>query len=495
MTGAIVCDHALCGLSAVEIASKVRSGDVSAEEVTRAHLEAIEALNPAIGAYVGAEGESAMAAAVGIDRAHEAGESLGPLAGVPIALKDNLCTSAGVTSCGSRFLDGYCSPYDATAVRGLVASGAVVLGKSAMDEFAMGSSCEHCAFGATRNPRDLSRVPGGSSGGSAAAVAANLTPLALGSDTGGSIRQPAAYCGVVGLKPTYGRVSRYGLVAYASSLDQIGPITRTVEDAAVALGAIAGVDPHDSTSADLPTEDFGRDLSKGVAGMRIGLAEDCLSGDNEASVNASVRSAADRLASCGAEIVPVALANLRYAISAYYIVAPAEASSNLARFDGIRYGRRAAIGADEGLIDLYEKSRSEGFGAEVQRRIMLGTYVLSAGYYDAYYVRALKVRRLIKRDFDVLFEGESASLGGRGVEAVLMPTTPGPAFERGAIQDPLTMYLQDVYTIPANMAGLPAISVPFGASNGVAALPIGVQLVGKAFDEATLLRVAAALEE
>ncbi|MEM1165612.1 MAG: Asp-tRNA(Asn)/Glu-tRNA(Gln) amidotransferase subunit GatA [Planctomycetota bacterium] len=476
------------------IAEDVATGVRSATEVVRGALEAIHRQNADLGAFLQVFDEHATRRGAEIDAMRAGGQSLGPLAGVPVAVKDNMALDHGRTTCSSRFLEHYESPYTATAVQRLIDAGAVIVGKTSLDEFAMGSSCERCAFGGARNPHDLDRVPGGSSGGSAAAVAAEMVPIALGSDTGGSIRQPAAFCGAVGLKPTYGRVSRYGLVAFASSLDQIGPITHSVRDAALTLNAIAGLDPQDSTSADVAVEDFGAQLGDGVDGVRIALIGSCLSDDNHPAVNEAVCAGAATLESAGATIVEAELPHLSYAIDAYYVVAPAEASSNLARFDGVRYGRRADISptAGEGLVDLYERSRSEGFGDEVQRRIILGTYVLSAGYYDAYYARALKTRRLIKQDFDRLFE---RGTGGPEVDAVLLPTTPGPAFRRGAIADPVEMYLQDIYTVAANMAGLPAISMPTSSVDiEGSALPIGVQLIGDVFEEAKLLRVAAALE-
>lgn len=412
----------------------------------------------------------------------------GPLAGMRLAIKDNICTAVGRTTAGSRMLEQYRSPFDATPVARLLEAGAMVVGKTNLDEFGMGSSTEHSHFGPARNPWDLQRVPGGSSGGSAAAVAAGIVDAALGSDTGGSIRQPAAFCGVVGVKPTYGRVSRFGLVAYASSLDCVGPIARTVTDAARVLQIIAGPDRRDSTCSSRPMPDLLADLEQPVDQLRVGLVRSMLSDANHPAVNDAVLSAADRLAEAGATIVDVELLDPDVAIAAYYVVAPAEASSNLSRYDGVRYGYRAALPNDASLEDLYRRSRTEGFGAEVRRRIILGTHVLSAGYYDAYYLRALKTRRLIKQDFDRAFADNQ-------LHALLMPATPGPAFRLGdKTTDPMSLYLEDVYTVGISLAGLPAVTMPVGLSDDSRPLPVGVQLVGRAFDEPTLLRVARTLE-
>ena len=412
----------------------------------------------------------------------------GPLAGVPVALKDNLCLSWGKTTCASNMLRNYESPYTATAVQKLIDAGAIIVGKTNLDEFAMGSSCEHSCFGPTFNPWDLSRVPGGSSGGSAAAVASGIVPLALGSDTGGSVRQPASHCGIVGVKPTYGRVSRYGLVAYASSLDQIGTLTRTVEDAARALTVICGHDRLDSTSSQEAVPDFAAQLEQPIENLRLAVPRQARSASNHPEVARIFDEAIATYKKLGATIVDVELPMLDFGIAAYYIVAPAEASSNLARFDGIRYGHRAKLAPGEDLFDLYCKSRSEGFGSEVQRRIMLGTHVLSSGYYDAYYNTALKVRRKIKQDFDRAFAD---------CHAVLMPASPSPAFKVGEkTSDPLAMYLEDVYTVTINLAGLPAMSVPAGfASVEGKQLPVGVQIISPAFDEARMLRIARAFEK
>ncbi len=403
--------------------------------------------------------------------------SAGALAGIPYALKDNICTAGIVTTCASRILAGYTPPHTATAVRRLAQAGGRLLGKLNMDEFAMGSSTENSARFPTRNPWDLERVPGGSSGGAAAAVAAGMAPYALGSDTGGSIRQPAAYCGVVGLKPTYGRVSRFGLVAFASSLDQIGPLTHSVADAALVLQQIAGHDPRDGTSARVETPDFSRGLTGDISGLRIGVAREYFSEGVDDGVRRKVEEAIALLAKLGARVREVSLPHTRYALSTYYLIAPAEASSNLARYDGVRYGYRAKDA--DNLVDMYSKTRSEGFGAEVKRRILIGTYALSSGYYDAYYKRAQQVRTLIRRDFDEAFAD---------VDVIVSPTTPTTAFRLGEkVDDPLTMYMNDVCTIPVNLAGLPAISVPCGLDRG---LPVGLQFIGRMFDEVTLLGAA-----
>lgn len=473
-------------------AAAVRGGKASALEVARAALTRAEALNPKLNAFTQILHEEALAAAKRVDDRIARGEAAGPLAGVPIALKDNICTRAGRTTCASRMLEHYRSPFDATVVTRLQAAGAVVIGKTNCDEFAMGGSGEHSCFGATRNPWALDRVPGGSSSGSAAAVAAGIVPAALGSDTGGSIRQPASFCGITGLKPTYGRVSRYGLVAFASSLDQIGPLTRNAEDAALILGVISGHDPQDSTSAPVPTEDFAARLNEPVDGLVLGVPRQVAGSANHGAVNAALEAAADTWRTLGAQVVEVDLPQIDAGIAAYYIIAPAEASSNLARFDGIRYGRRAKTLPGEGLEDLYARSRAEGFGPEVRRRIMLGTHVLSSGYYDAYYVTAQKVRRLIKQDYDRAFAA--------GCHAVLMPASPGPAFKIGEkINDPLALYLEDLYTVGVNLAGLPGIVIPAGMAVEIEAgepvsLPVGVQLVGPPLAEATLLRIARQFE-
>ncbi|MDQ1533736.1 MAG: aspartyl-tRNA(Asn)/glutamyl-tRNA(Gln) amidotransferase subunit [Actinomycetota bacterium] len=471
--------------SAVDIAEAVRSGERRAIDVLEEHLARIAAREDEIHAFNLVLEADARAAADAIDAAVDAGRDPGPLAGVPIALKDNLCTRGVATTCSSRILDGWKPPYDATVVERLRAAGAVVVGKTNLDEFAMGSSTENSAFGPTRNPWDPSRVPGGSSGGSAAAVAAGFAPLALGSDTGGSIRQPAALCGVVGAKPTYGTVSRYGLIAFASSLDQIGPLASTVEDAALLLEAIWGHDPCDSTSIALPLAGLRDTLDEGVDGLRVGIVEELTDVDGIASdVRDAVESAGRALEKEGATVERVSLPSSVYGLSAYYLIAPAEASSNLARYDGVRYGLRVD-GADVGTMNA--STRDSGFGPEVKRRIMLGTYALSAGYYDAYYGQAQRVRTLIVRDFARAYER---------FDVLLAPTSPTVAFELGArTNDPLAMYLSDVCTIPSNLSGHPAVSVPWGTGTGTnAGLPIGVQVLAPALAEALMFRVAKTIE-
>jgi aspartyl-tRNA(Asn)/glutamyl-tRNA(Gln) amidotransferase subunit A len=465
---------------ATAIVRAVAMREVSAEEVATAHLDRIAARDEPLGAYLHVTRERALQSARRVDAAVAAGARL-PLAGVPVAVKDILHVAGVPTTCGSRILEGYPPPFTATAVERLEAAGAVVLGKTNMDEFAMGSSTENSAYRPTRNPWDPSRVPGGSSGGSAAAVAAGLATLALGTDTGGSIRQPAALCGVVGLKPTYGRVSRYGVVAFASSLDQVGPLARTVEDVALLASVISGRDPRDATSADVPAAGVREGLEAGARGLRVGVPWAFLEG-LEAPVAASFREALRTLEAAGATTVDVALPHLPHAIATYYIVATAEASSNLARYDGVRYGLRAPGRHD--LRALYGETRDRGFGPEVKRRIILGTFVLSSGYKDAYYLRAQKVRTLIRRDFEAAYAA---------CDVIAMPTTPTPAFRLGEkTADPLQMYLADVFTVPANLAGLPGLSVPAGLVGG---LPVGLQLLGRPFDEATLLRAGHAYQQ
>ena len=468
--------------SALGIAAAVRSGTRSAVDVVEEHLTAIAARDGEIHAFNLVTADQARQAALAIDRRVTAGEDPGPLAGVPVALKDNMCTTGVPTTCSSRILEGWRPPYDATVVEKLAAAGAVVVGKTNLDEFAMGSSTENSAFGPTRNPHDTSRVPGGSSGGSAAAVAAGFAPLALGSDTGGSIRQPAALCGVVGVKPTYGAVSRYGLVAFASSLDQIGPFARTVADAAALYEAIAGHDPRDTTSIPEAVPPVSAGLGDGVAGLRVGLVTElCEAEGIEPDVTARLRDAAAALEQAGAKVDEVSVPAAVYGLSAYYLIAPAEASSNLARYDGVRFGLRVDAPTTG---EMYDRTRTEGFGAEVKRRIMLGTYALSAGYYDAFYGKAQRVRTLILRDFEAAYQG---------FDVLLSPTAPSTAFELGAkTADPLTMYLNDVCTIPSNLAGHPAMSVPFGVGDD--GLPVGVQVMAPALAEATMFRVAAAIE-
>jgi aspartyl-tRNA(Asn)/glutamyl-tRNA(Gln) amidotransferase subunit A len=465
-----------------EITSDIRSGERSAVDIVRTSLDRIASIDGAINSFREVFAEEALRTARSIDERIARGEDPGPLAGVSVAIKDNIATTLGRTSAGSRLLESFRSPYTATAAQRLVDAGAIVIGKTTCDEFAMGSSNEHCAFAQTSNPWAPDRVPGGSSGGSAAAVAAGLCPAAIGSDTGGSLRQPASLCGVVGLKPTYGRVSRWGLVAFGSSLDQIGPVARTAADAAILLSAIAGHDPHDATSAELAVPDFAAQLDQPIDDLRLGVPKQYLSDANDPQVNDAVREAIEIYRSLGATTVDVDLPLTDYGIATYYILAPAEASSNLARYDGIRYGRRADLEPGEDLFDLYAKSRAEGFGPEVQRRIMLGTYVLSSGYYDQYYNRALRVRRLIKQDFDRAFERCHAIIG---------PTSPIPAFPMGAKTDPLTMYLCDVYTTNTNIAGICGVSIPGGfAQVNETRLPIGLQIQCPAFEEHRMLRIA-----
>ncbi|MFO0696046.1 MAG: Asp-tRNA(Asn)/Glu-tRNA(Gln) amidotransferase subunit GatA [Polyangiales bacterium] len=469
-------------LGVVELAGAVGSGQVSAVEVAKAFLHRIEALDPKVHAYLHVDAEGALAAAAAVDKARAAGQALGPLAGVPLAVKDNLCTRGVPTTCASRILEGYVPPYDAHVVEKLRAAGAVILGKANMDEFAMGSSNENSAFGPVHNPWDLERAPGGSSGGSAAAVAAGLAAGSLGSDTGGSVRQPAAFCGVTAMKPTYGRVSRYGLVAFASSLDQVGPFGRDVRDTARLLGVLAGHDARDATSAHHPVDDYEAAVAQGVAGLRVGIVRSALESLKDEEVKRATFEAAKALEAAGATLVDVELPNLGHAVSVYYLVATAEASSNLARFDGVRYGKRVT---GKTLADMYELTRSQGFGPEVKRRILLGTYALSAGYYDAFYLKAQKVRTLIRRDFDAAFER---------CDVVLSPTTPTPAFRLGEkTSDPLEMYLADIFTLPPSLAGVPAIATPAGRTAG--GLPLGVQLSAAPFAETTLFRAARAIEQ
>jgi aspartyl-tRNA(Asn)/glutamyl-tRNA(Gln) amidotransferase subunit A len=443
----------------------------------------IQKEDSAIGAYLTLTKERALEQADRIDRMAAEGKPLPPLGGVPVGIKDVMCTRGVRTTAGSKILENFIPPHDCTAVACLEAAGAVVLGKLNCDEFAMGSSNENSAFRPVHNPRDTSRVPGGSSGGSAAAVAADMAVVALGSDTGGSIRQPAAFCGVVGLMPTYGRVSRYGLIAFASSLDHIGPLAKTVKDAAIVLQTIAGRDPMDSTSADIPVPDYTAELERPVRGLKIGVAREYFGEGLDVEVRKAVEDAIQVLAKLGCEVVPVSLPHTEYAIPTYYIVATAEASSNLARFDGVRYGYRAKNART--LSEMYRRSRDEGFGAEVKRRIMLGTYALSAGYYDAYYLKAQKVRTLLTRDFEEAF---------KKVDAIVTPTSPTAAFKLGErVNDPLAMYLADIYTVTADLAGIPGISIPCGQTHEK--LPIGLQILGKHFDESTILRVAHSYEK
>ena len=472
----------LCQLTGREARAKIASGEATSADVTRAVLDRIAALEPTLHAYVTVCADAAMKRAAEIDRRIGAGEDPGPLAGVPIAVKDNMCTRGLRTTCSSKILNSFEPPYDATVVELIEAAGAVIVGKTNLDEFAMGSSTENSAFGATRNPWDTDRVPGGSSGGSAAAVAADEAILGLGSDTGGSIRQPASLCGVVGLKPTYGRVSRYGLVAFGSSLDQIGPITKDVTDAALLMNVIAQHDPRDSTSADVPGRDYLAALDDGVEGMTLGVPAEYFGEGIDPEVEKAVRDAIAQYESLGARTVEVSLPHTEYAVAVYYIVATAEASSNLARYDGVHYGHRTADRT--GMIQMYSRTRREGFGDEVKRRIMLGTYALSSGYYDAYYRKAAQVRTLIQRDFDRAFEQ---------CDALICPTAPTAAFKVGEkTDDPLQMYLSDIYTISCNLAGYAGISIPCGLTGG--GLPIGLQLLAGPFEEEKLLRIARTFE-
>ena len=482
-------------LSALELRDAISAGEISAVEATKAYFDAIEKSDGQIRAYNEIFAERAIKKAGEIDATRSAGGLLPALAGVPVALKDNICTSFGKTSCSSKILENFRAPYNATVADKLASAGAIILGKTNMDEFAMGSSTENSAVGVTGNPWDLSRVPGGSSGGSAAAASARMCSAAFGSDTGGSIRQPAAFCGVVGLKPTYGRVSRYGLVAFGSSLDQIGPLSMDVADAALMLSAIAGYDPHDSTSVNRPVPDYLAWLDKKIKKLRVGVIKEFHSESLDPEIRGTVDQTVEIFRDAGAEIIEVSLPHSRvdtdaagrlssYAVACYYLVATAEASSNLARYDGVHYGRRTE-GKVSDIIELYSLSRAEGFGDEVKRRVMLGTYALSSGYYDAYYLKALKVRRLIKNDFDAAFNQ---------CDVLLAPTSPETAFKAGEkTADPLKMYLSDIYTISVNLAGIPAISLPAGLSSQ--RLPLAIQLMGNLFAEETLLRAARTYEK
>lgn len=469
-------------LTAHELSELLQRGEVTSVEIVTEVLARLEEVEDRVRAYVTLTREQALAEARAIDERRQRGEPLGPLAGIPIAHKDVLCTKGVRTTCSSRILENFVPPYDATVVARGKEAGLILIGKTNMDEFAMGSSTENSAFFPTHNPWDLDRVPGGSSGGAAAAVAAQETILATGSDTGGSIRQPAAFCGIAGLKPTYGRVSRYGLIAFASSLDQVGPLTKDVTDTALLMNVIAGHDPLDSTSANLPRPDFTQCLTGEVKGLKIGLIREFMGEGIEREVVEAIEGALEVFEDLGAICEEVSLPHAEYGLATYYIIAPAEASSNLARYDGVQYGHRTKGPAD--IIAMYRRSREEGFGREVKHRIMLGTYALSAGYYDAYYLKALKVRTLIRRDFERAFEA---------FEVLICPTSPTVAFKLGErVDDPLQMKMADICTIPISLAGVPAISLPCGFSQG---LPVGMQIIGRPFDEETVLRAAYAYEQ
>ena len=494
----------LADSTASELAAMLAAGEATSVEVTQAHLDRIVARDEAVGAFLRVDAERALDQAASVDRRRTAGEPLGRLAGLPVAVKDVLCDQDALTTCASRMLANYRPPYDATVVARLKAADAVLIGRTNMDEFAMGGSTENSAFQLTRNPWDASRTPGGSSGGAAACVAAGMAPLSIGTDTGGSIRQPAALCGVVGLKPTYGRVSRYGLVAFASSLDQVGPLARTTRDAALLLEAIAGHDARDATSLDRPAPAYTESIDQPLAGLKLGIVPEHFAAGLDGEVESAVCVAIDVYRSLGAEVREISLPHGKYGVAAYYVIAPSEASSNLARYDGAHYGyrtdqaemlaelaaerkaleaasdERGLANLDTALVRMYRRTRAEGFGPEVQRRIMLGTYALSAGYYDAYYLKALKVRRLIRRDYDEAF---------KQVDLIAGPVTAGPAFKLGEmVDDPLAMYLVDLYTVSANLAGLPAISLPCGFTKE--GLPIGLQLQAPPLEEDRLLRGA-----
>ncbi|GAA4426548.1 Asp-tRNA(Asn)/Glu-tRNA(Gln) amidotransferase subunit GatA [Bremerella cremea] len=495
---------ALYEASATQLLSQLESGEVTSVEVTKACLEQIRKHDGEVGAFLKVMDDKALAKAEEVDKKRKAGEAVGMLAGVPVAVKDLLCTEGEVTTCASKMLENFVPPYSSTVVKKLEQADAVIIGKTNMDEFAMGGSTENSALGKTRNPWNTSLVPGGSSGGAAACLAARMVPLSIGTDTGGSIRQPASFCGVVGLKPTYGRVSRFGLIAFASSLDQIGPMARTAEDTALFLEAMSGYDPNDSTSANVPCPLFTQTVDKPLEGLRIGLVKEHFGEGLNGEVEKAVREAVAVYESMGAKVVDISLPHNKYGIATYYIIAPSEASSNLARFDSAHYGHRCdeatmleelkaeedalrAAGKeaelkklDTPLIRMYRKSRAEGFGPEVKRRIMLGTYTLSAGYYEAYYLKALKVRRLIREDYDKAF---------KSVDIIMGPTAPNPAFAAGSkTNDPLAMYLEDLYTVTANLAGIPAISVPCGMTSE--GLPVGVHMQAPALEEDRLLRAA-----
>lgn len=472
----------IIGATAAQLLDAMQNGGVSATDVVNAHLDAISSQDDSVGAFISVSSDAAKEAAAEVDRKRSAGEPLGRLAGLPVAVKDNVCTQGTATTCASRMLENFVPPYDAHVVERLKAADAVIIGKANLDEYAMGSTCENSALKSTANPWNTDHTPGGSSGGSAAAVAARMAPLALGSDTGGSIRQPASFCGVVGMKPTYGRVSRYGLVAYGSSLDQIGPFATDVSGVAAMLETVAGHDPRDSTSVDAAVPDYTTTLDQPLEGLRIGVVPEYFGEGLDSEVESAIREAIEVYRGLGAETVEVSLPHTKYAVATYYLVACSEASSNLARYDGVHYGHRAE--QFENMIDMYAASRAEGFGTEVKRRIMLGVFALSEGYSDQYYVKALKVRRLIRNDFDAAF---------KEVDLIAGPVAPTPAVQIGEmVNDPLAMYLSDIYTISANLAGIPGISIPAGFSSS--GLPIGLQLLGGAFEEEKLLRAARMFE-
>ncbi len=468
-------------LTAWQIHKLLINKEVTAIEVTEAVIRRIEAVEPAINAYVTTTFETARLQAKAIDSKIASNEGIHPLTGIPVALKDNMCTEGIKTTCSSKILYNFVPPYDATVVKRLKSVGAILIGKTNMDEFAMGSSTENSYFGPTKNPWKLDTVPGGSSGGSAASMAADEAILALGSDTGGSIRQPAGLCGVVGFKPTYGRVSRFGLIAFASSLDQIGPITKDVTDSALLLNLVCGYDKNDSTSLNCPVPDYNKSLINNVSGIKIGIPKEYFIEGIEIEVKESIEKAVRLLEGLGAEVLEVCLPHTEYCVAAYYLIAPAEASSNLARYDGVQYGLRAS---EKELIDMYEQTRTQGFGNEVKRRIMIGTYALSSGYYDAYYLKAQKVRTLIKQDFEEAF---------KKCDVLITPTSPTPAFKIGAKTDPLSMYLSDIFTISCNLAGIPGISIPCGFTQD--GLPIGLQILASLFGEEKLLQVAYTFEQ
>jgi aspartyl-tRNA(Asn)/glutamyl-tRNA(Gln) amidotransferase subunit A len=473
----------LCDKKAIELARLLKNKEISSRELTESVFKRMDEKEPSINAYISKTKEIALKQADNADRRIRAGEAVSPLNGIPIAIKDNLCTKGIKTTCASAILDNFIPTYNATAVQKIIDDGAVITGKTNLDEFGMGSSTENSIIGPTRNPINTDYVTGGSSGGSAAAVAAGEAIIALGTDTGGSIRQPSAFCGITGIKPTYGRVSRYGLISYASSLDQIGVLGKSAEDCAIMLNCICGHDPKDTTSANLATPDFTSSLEKGVKGLRVGLPKEYFIEGLDKGIKDSVMDAVRLLEKSGMEIEEISLPNASSSISSYYLIATAEASSNLARYDGVKYGYRAETDADDSVM-MYEKTRSRGFGSEVKRRIMLGTYVLSAGYYDAYYLKAQKVRNLIKSDFDRAF---------KKVDCIITPTTPCLPFKTGEkMADPLQMYLVDIYTVSLNLSGLPGMSVKCGDING---FPVGMQIIGRPFDEEMILRVASGYEK